>query len=72
MHFDEQLENCQVIQKEVFFLVWLDVKVWINILNIAFLWRLGKSDIVKKPKIQGWIMFVHYNLHWVYMYFCLH
>ena len=44
--------------------------MWINILNIAFLWRLGNSDIVKKPEIQGWIMFV-YNLHWVYMYFCL-
>ena len=60
-----------MIQKEVSFLVWLDVKMWINILNIAFLWRSGNSDLVKQPEIQSWIMFVLYDLRWVYMYFCL-
>ena len=60
-----------MIQKEVSFLVWLDVKMWINILNIAFLWRSGNSDLVKQPEIQSWITFVLYDLRWVYMYFCL-
>ena len=45
--------------------------MWINILNIAFLWRSGNSDLVKQPEIQSWIMFVLYDLCWVYMYFCL-
>ena len=60
-----------MIQKQVSLIVWLDVKIWINILNIAFLWRLGNSDIVKKPEIQGWIMFVLYDLHCHSVFTCI-